>query len=241
MKLITKLGTSAIFDSEKKEIKTYVLEQLAKDVSEFIKQENEIIIVTSGAVGLGKAKLNANGDEDIASRQAYASIGQPILMRAYAEEFSKYNLNVAQFLLTSEDLNHRIRLDNVKQAYANLKKIGIPIVNENDTTAIEELSFGDNDILSWQLMRSLNFDILINYTEKGPLIKNKKIIIRTNNFNPEFYDTVKSSGNGFGGLKSKLECAELATRAGKKYMIAKAGDSVFDILSGKKPSTNFYI
>lgn len=239
MKLIAKLGTSAIFDSEKKEIKTYVLEQLAEDVSEFIKQENEIIIVTSGAVGLGKAKLKTNGDEDIASRQAYAAIGQPILMRAYTEEFSRYNLDVAQFLLTHEDLNNPKKIKNIKDTYNHLIGKAIPIVNENDTTAIEELKFGDNDILSYQLLMKLDFDTLINYTERGALIKNGKTISNTNQFRTEYFDEVGTK-IGFGGLSSKLSAAEKATSTGKQYIIAKAGDSILEVLSGKKPSTKFW-
>jgi glutamate 5-kinase len=242
MKIIVKLGTNAIFDSINNKIKTEVLKKLAIDASNLIKDKNELIVVTSGAVGLGKTRLNGNGKNDVASRQACAAVGQPMLMSAYGDVFSRYNLTTAQFLLTSEDLTNQLRLENLRQAYSHyLNRAVIPIVNENDTTATEELTFGDNDYLSLQLLLALNFDTLINFTEKGALIRNKKIVSLTNIYDSKLYDSLKKSGNGFGGLSSKLAAAEKATRAGKQYIIAKAGDSILEVLEDKKMSTRFYI
>ena len=239
MKLIIKLGTNVIFDSEKKKIRVNIINQLVKDVQKIRKDNHEIIIVTSGAVGCGKNILGGNGE--IATRQAQAAIGQPILMETYRKEFSKYKLNTAQFLLISEDFSNIKRLNNLKQTYSHLSKIAIPIVNENDTTAIDELSFGDNDELSLQLLLHFNFDTLINYTERGALIKDNKKIKLTNQFDSQFYDCLKKSGTGFGGLDSKLKAAKKATEAGKKYIIAKAGDSITEILSDKVHATRFYL
>lgn len=238
MKLITKFGTNAIFDSEKKEIKKQILEQIAKDASKFLKQSNELIIVSSGAVGLGKKILN-EGD-GIALKQAQAAIGQPMLMQEYQNAFNKYKLNIAQFLLTYEDLDSKIRTENINHTYQHLKKNKIiPIINENDTTAIEELSLGDNDNLTTELAIALNFDTIINYTEKGTLLKNKNKIILASIYDSEFYDKIKTNGTGFGGLASKLQAAKKANENNINYFIAKAGENIFKILNGKVEATKF--
>jgi len=238
MKLITKFGTNAIFDSEKQEIKKSVLEQIAKDASEFIKKNNELIIVTSGAVGCGKQILS--GNNGIGLKQAQAAIGQPILMQEYQKAFSKYDTNIAQFLLTYNDLDSKIRTENIKHTYDHLKnKKIIPIVNENDTTAIEELSLGDNDNLTTELAIALRFDTIINYTEKGPLIMGNQKITHTNQFNPDKYKKFENSGTGFGGLKSKLDFAKKARENNINYYIAKAGDPVYKILNAEVDSTRF--
>jgi glutamate 5-kinase len=238
MKIITKLGTNAVFNSETEEIKRPVLERLAKDAYVLLNQGDELIVVSSGAVGCGKQILR--GRAEIGFRQAQAAIGQPILMQEYGAAFNKYNLNIAQFLLTYDDLDSVSRTKKIKQAYEYLKQNRIiPIVNENDTTAIEELSFGDNDALATDLAIKLNFDTIINYTERGALVKDNKPIILTGWFNVEDYDNLKKSGTGFGGLKSKLDSAKKASEAKKQYIIAKAGDSVLDILENKVTVTRF--
>jgi len=240
MKLIAKLGTNAIFDAEKQEIKKQVLDQIAEDAQKFTSPENKLIIVSSGAVGCGKKVLP--GNSKIRLKQAQAAIGQRILMDEYAQAFSKHNLQIAQFLLTYADLESPIRLQNIAETYYHLSsnKI-IPIVNENDTTTTEELSFGDNDVLATELAVKLNFEKIINYTERGALLKNNQPVTSTNQFDPEFYDTLTPKGNGFGGLASKLQSANRALERGIPYVIAKAGDSIADVLSGEAISTEFYI
>ncbi|MFA7708213.1 MAG: hypothetical protein WCX73_04650 [Candidatus Pacearchaeota archaeon] len=243
MKLITKLGTNVIFDSAKQEIKTPILEQLAKDAQMFLNEknkENQLIVVTSGAVGLGSKILT--GNNGVKLRQAQASVGQPRLMQEYISVFDKYSLNVAQLLLTYKDLDSASGIENIKNTYENLKNNNIiPIVNENDVTAIEELKFGDNDSLATQLAMMLDFDMIINYTQRGTLIRQNNLVSLTNNFDYKNYDKLESSGTGFGGLKSKLESAKKTVEAGKQYIIAKAGDSILEILSVKVKATRFYL
>lgn len=236
MKLMIKIGTAAIFDSVKNKIKEDVLEILTRDVSKLIKENNEVIIVTSGAVGCGKEFVKGNNQE---LKQAQSSVGQIILMSKYSEIFSKYNLNIAQFLLSSKDLNEEEKIQNLKETYKHLKGIAIPIVNENDVTSIEELRVGDNDTLASKLFLNMGFDVLIILTEIGALIKNGKQLKKSNSFSVEDYDNINIPLKGFGGLKSKLDCAKEITNAGKKCIIAKAGDSIVDILSGKMKCTEF--
>ena len=238
MKIIIKIGTAAIFDSDSKKIKEKILEKLAGNISELIKEKNEIIIVTSGAVGLGKEIIH--GNEEIGLRQAQASVGQIKLMEKYSEIFSKYNIHVAQFLLNSKDLHEKNRIENLKETYRNLKGKAVPVVNENDVTSIEELKVGDNDTLAAKLLLNMNFDILIILTEIGALIKNNQPLKKSNFFSVDDYDKMDLPSKGFGGLKSKLGCAKLIVNNKKRCIIAKAGDSIINILNGKAVSTEFF-
>jgi len=237
MKIVIKIGTAAIFDSEKKKIKEKILKNLAKDISQLTKEGNEIILVTSGAVGYGKQVIQ--GNDEIGLKQAQASIGQIKLMEKYSSIFSKYKLHIAQFLLNSKDLHEKNRIENLKETYKNIKGKAIPIVNENDVTSIEELKVGDNDTLASQLLLNMDFDVLIILTEIGALIKDNQPLRKSNLFHVEDYDNMNIPQKGFGGLKSKLNCAKLIVNHKKKCIIAKAGDSIVDILNGKAIVTEF--
>ncbi len=232
-----KIGTAAIFDSENKKIKEKILEGIAKDVSKLVREKNEIIIVTSGAVGYGKQIIL--GNEEIGLKQAQAAIGQIKLMERYSTIFSRYNLNIAQFLLNSKDLHEKNRIENLKETYKNLKGKAIPIVNENDVTSIEELKVGDNDALASKLLINMDFDILIILTEIGALIKNNKPLKKSNFFRVDDYDKMNIPSKGFGGLKSKLDCAKIIVHNKKRCIIAKAGDSILDILNERAITTEF--
>jgi glutamate 5-kinase len=237
MKIIIKIGTAAIFDSEKKKIKEKILKNLAKDISRLAREGNEIIIVTSGAVGYGRQIIHGIGE--VGLKQAQASVGQIKLMEKYSSTFARYKLHVAQFLLNSKDLHEKSRIENLKETYKNLKGRAIPIVNENDVTSIEELKVGDNDTLASKLLLNMDFDILIILTEIGALIKNNQPLRKSNFFDVGDYDRMNIPSKGFGGLKSKLDCAKLIVHHKKKCIIAKAGDSIIDILKGKVITTEF--
>ncbi|VVB82302.1 Glutamate 5-kinase [uncultured archaeon] len=237
MKIIIKIGTAAIFDSGKKKVKEKILKKLAKDISQLTREGNEIIVVTSGAVGYGKKIIP--GNEKMGLKQAQAAVGQIKLMEKYSLIFSKYHLQVAQFLLNSKDLNEKNRIDNLKETYKNLMGKAIPIVNENDVTSIEELKVGDNDTLASKLLLNMDFDILVILTEIGALIKNNRPIRKSNLFEVGNYDRMNIPSEGFGGLKSKLECSKLIVHNKKRCIIAKAEDSIIDILNGKTISTEF--
>ena len=239
MKIILKIGTAAIFDSKKQKIKKNIIKSLARDISKLTKRGNEIIIVSSGAVGCGRKLIK--GKNKTGLKQAQASAGQIKLLNKYSKAFSKYNLNIAQFLLTFDDLKDKTKINNIKETYNNLKGQAIPVINENDVTSIEGLSFGDNDVLASKLLLTLNFDTLIILTEVGALIKNKKPILKSNLFSIQDYDTIKIPTKGFGGLKSKLDSAKEITKKGKRCILAKAGDSILKILSKEVSSTEFYL
>ncbi len=237
MKIIIKIGTAAIFDSETKNVREKILDGIARDVLTLTREKNEVIIITSGAVGYGKQIIK--GDGELGLRQAQAAVGQIKLMEKYSSIFSRHNLHIAQFLLNSKDLNEKNKIENLKKTYKNLEGKAIPIVNENDVTSIEELKVGDNDTLASKLLINMNFDVLIILTEIGALIKDNKHIRKSNFFQVEDYDKMDIPSKGFGGLKSKLNCAEEIVHHKKRCIIAKAGDSVIDILNRKAMTTEF--
>jgi len=237
-RIIAKIGTDALVNPDYT-LKSYILENIAKDVSR-LNKEDEIIIVTSGAVACGKRRRRLGGNGGIEMKQVHAAVGQPKLMQAYDEAFSKYGLEVGQLLLTKEDLFNPDRFREIEITYQNMRGLAVPIVNENDTICTTEL-FGDNDKLSLQLLRKFDFRTLINFTQRGALIKNGAPQKGSNHYNYQWYDNLGQSENGTGGLDSKLECAKEAVEAGKNYYIAKAGDSIFDVLSEASVSTRFYI
>jgi glutamate 5-kinase len=141
--------------------------------------------------------------------------------------------------LNSKDLQEKNRIENLKETYKNLKGKVVPIVNENDVTSIEELKVGDNDTLASKLLINMDFDILIILTEIGALIKDKVPIRKSKFFNVEDYDRMNIPSKGFGGLKSKLDSAKFLVNNKKKCIIAKAGDSIINILNKKVTTTEF--
>ncbi|MFA6022624.1 MAG: hypothetical protein WC781_00890 [Candidatus Pacearchaeota archaeon] len=237
MKTIVKIGTGAIYDSKAEKLKMNIIGSLAENIYDMHKRKHEFMIVSSGAVGCGKKYIS--GNDSIAVKQAQAAIGQPILMEAYRKAFNQYNLPVAQFLLSYSDLDSYTKLNNLKQTYDNLRRHAIPIVNENDPTAIEELKFGDNDPLAAELLVKFNFDKLVILTEKGALISEGEIIKYGVSFDYQDYDNLDISMNGSGGLESKLKAAKKAVDNNKECIIALAGDNLMQIINGDKICTRF--
>jgi glutamate 5-kinase len=162
-------------------------------------------------------------------------------MQAYINAFDKYNINVGQFLLTSDNLDNKKRFAILKETYNELvKNKEVPILNENDTIAIEEITFGDNDILAALITRDLNQDILINLTVYDGLLKNNKIAEKASSFDVKDYDEIgMERKEGRGGLKSKLDAAKIVAEAGKIFIISSIKFSIMEILSGKVPQTRF--
>ena len=210
---------------------------LAEGVSDLLEKGNEVIIVSSGAVGCGKGIVKGNGA--IGIKQAQAAVGQIKLMEEFVKAFSLKDLHVAQFLLNVDDLNSS-RKENVFAAYNYLRGEAIPIVNENDVTATSELSFGDNDNLAAEILEKFDFDVLLVLTEMGALICDGKRLMFSDSFSVDDYDCLSTNdGYGFGGLDSKLQVARRVVGMGKKFIVGKAGDDIVEILKGRGVATYF--
>ena len=252
-RIIIKLGTSTLTAGAPR-ISPPHLVDIARQVSQLHASGCQVILVSSGAIAAGKEALNfPDLPKFIPSKQMLAAIGQPRLMSLYTQLFSIYSETVAQVLLTREDLSDRRRYLNARNTFeALLAHQVIPIVNENDTVAIEEIRFGDNDSLSAQVASLVEADLLVLLTDQTGLYTsdprrdaNARLITRveTPTIPDELWQSAggSNSGLGTGGMESKLHAADLARRSGTVVMIARGNDEniLIRIANGETPGTTF--
>ena len=162
MRIVVKVGTSTLAHSTGR-LNIRHVEELVKVLSDLKNAGHQMILVSSGAIGMGVGKLNLPGrPADMPTKQAAAAVGQCELMYTYDKLFSQYNHTVAQILLTSEDVVHQDRRQNFENTMARLLELGaLPIINENDTIATEEIKVGDNDTLGAIVACSVKADLLV--------------------------------------------------------------------------------
>ncbi|MFX0070250.1 MAG: glutamate 5-kinase [Candidatus Hermodarchaeota archaeon] len=250
-KLVIKVSTQMITDGVA-EIYSDKLQAFVKEVSDLISEGYTIIIVSSGAIGCGLAKLGLKKrPNDYKKLQALASVGQIHLMSLYQEEFNKYGLNIGQILLSADDTKDSIRRANVRNTLEVLLEKGIvPIINENDSVAIEELRYGDNDKLSGLVALLLFVDLLIILTDvEGLCDKNPKIHPNYNilknivDIDRDLEKLVEDIDGGitFGGMKSKISTIKKLTNIGIPAIITSFNNKnlLKRILSGEELGTYF--
>lgn len=252
MKTVIKIGTSTLaYPNGRLNIKR--TEELCKIISDLKNSGEDIIIVSSGAIGMGCGKLSLSArPSDMATKQAAAAIGQCELMYTYDSLFSKYNHTVAQILITTSDIKHDDRRENFKTTLNRLLDLNvIPIINENDTIATEEIEFGDNDTLAAIVSINTGADLLILlsdidglYTSDPHKDKNAEIISEVYKIDDEILSLGGSSFSslGTGGMKTKLNAAKMCTENGTDMIIANGADpaSLYRIFNGEKTGTRFY-
>ena len=250
-KIVIKISTQMITDGVA-EIFYDKIRAFVKEVSELIKQGYSIILVSSGAIGCGLAKLGLKSrPKEYKKLQALASVGQIHLMRLYQQEFEKYGLHIGQILLSADDTKDSTRKSNVRNTLEVLLEKGIvPIINENDSVAIEELSYGDNDTLSALVSILLYVDLLIILTDvEGLYDKNPKIhpnskIIRQVDKITEDLEKLAEDIDGkvtFGGMKSKIQAVKKTSIVGIPAIITsfKNSNIIEKILKGEELGTYF--
>ena len=233
-RIVVKIGTNTLSTKDGKMALSRIY-GFIEDLAELKNQGKEIIIVTSGAVGFGAKKLNIPKPDTIETKQACAAIGQAKLMHFYEDAFEKFNITVAQVLLTEDDFDYRNRYLSLKSALNELLSFNvIPIINQNDTVSVFKTkqmiksSFGDNDKLSSLVMSGLNADVLVILTDVNGLYdddprenKNAKLIPIVEEITPEIEALgFDASNGGRGGMKTKLEAAQVATHSGGYAIIA---------------------
>ena len=224
--IILKIGSSNLVDSKGK-LKEKWLQSLAKDIKKLKKKGKEFVIVSSGAIALGKNYLKIKQKNiKIEMSQALASIGQIHLTNIYRKIFEKNKIKIGQILISLDDTEQRRRAINAKRTFENLFKLGaVPIVNENDTTATSEIKYGDNDRLAARVAQIISANILVIFSDVDGLYsssENKKVIKEVSNVDEKIYSFVKNKKNyyGSGGMKTKLEAAKICMNAGCHMAIA---------------------
>ncbi len=251
MRIVIKLGTSTLaHPTGLLNIKR--VEELCKVMSDLKNAGHEIIIVSSGAIGMGAGKLFLNEKpKDVRTKQAAAAVGQCELMYTYDKLFSEYNHTVAQILITGDDVDHSERRSNFENTMLRLLELGaIPIINENDSVATNEIVIGDNDTLGAIVAKSINADLLILLSDIDGLFtadphkdKNAVLLETVEGITPEIESMTGGAGSklGTGGMTTKLNAAKIATEAGIDMVIANGREPavLYDIIEGKKAGTKF--
>ena len=249
-RIVVKVGTSTLtYDTGKMNIKR--IDELARTISDLHNSGKEIILVSSGAIGVAVGKLGlSERPQETNIKQALAAVGQCELMYLYDKMFSEYNNTVAQILLTKDDIAIPRRKRNTQSTFNTLLEMGIiPVVNENDTVSTDEIEIGDNDNLSAMVAELVNADLLVLFSDIDGLYdhdphidKNAKIIPVVEDVE-SVRDTAGAAGTkrGTGGMVTKLDAAERATHSGINMIIANGNDvkKLYDILEGKPVGTLF--
>jgi len=259
-KIVIKIGTSSItkkncdITKENCSVDPVFMESVAAQVFKLRQEGKEVIIVSSGAIGVGLYELGiAPKPQEIPIRQAAAAVGQGILMHYWSEAFAKYGMKVAQILLTYDFYSDRVSYLNLRNSISTLLEYGVvPIINENDCTCTNEIEaiFGDNDKLSAMVASKIDADLLIILSDiDGLFDKNPKthsdarLLPLVERITPEIesYGGDPTSFKGIGGMRTKIKAAKICSMAGCHVLIANGEieNVVLKILSGEEIGTLF--
>ncbi len=252
-RVVVKIGTNTL--SKGGRVDTAYVGRIAKQICELIKNGREVLIITSGAIGMGAGKLKlARRVTDTKMRQACAAIGQPLLMDEYRKAFEKHRVKIAQILVTTEVLNHRRTYLNLRNSVETLLKLKVvPVINENDSVSTEEIgtAFGDNDKLSALVASKIDADLLIMLSDIDALYEKDPRRYPDAKVIPVVFEITKeiarSAGgktgheHAVGGMKTKIEAAKIASDAGCRMVLAngRARDVIGRIMAGADIGTVF--
>lgn len=251
MRVVIKIGTSTLTHSTGN-LNIRLVEELCKIISDIKNAGNEVIMVSSGAIAMGTSKLSlAERPKDIPTKQAAAAVGQCELMYFYDKLFSDYRQTVAQVLIIADDLKNIQRAEHFGNTMERLLQLGaIPIINENDTVATDELTVSDNDTLSAIVAVTVRADLLILLSDIDGLYSADPHIDPTARLIPlveEITDDIDGvaggsiSGLGTGGMATKVKAAKMCMQSGTDMVIANGANPhiLYDIVDGKRVGTKF--
>jgi glutamate 5-kinase len=242
--IVVKVGTNAICDPSGRPDQR-AIDELARQVAKVMQQGVAVTLVASGAIGSGVAELGLPGrPKTMPHLQAAAAVGQGQLMRIFHDMFAQYGLKVGQVLLTRDDIEHRTRYLNIRNTLRALGELkALPIINENDTVAVDEIRFGENDILAALVTTMLGADVAVFLTNVDGLIRDGQVVDVVDRVDDEALSlaTPRRSSLGSGGMASKLQAVDLITRAGLAAVIANARtpDVLARLLAGQTLGTVF--
>lgn len=251
MRLVIKVGTSTLAHQSGK-LNIRRVEELTKVLSDLKNAGHQIVLVSSGAIGMGVGKLNLPGrPTDMPTKQAAAAVGQCELMYTYDKLFSEYNHTVAQILITGEDIENNVRRVHFINTMEKLLELGaLPVINENDTVATAEIAVGDNDTLAAIVAVNIGAEELILLTDIDGLYtadpkndKDAKIIRVVDRIDDNIKKLAGGAGSalGTGGMATKIHAAEICTSNGVDMIIANGSNPqiLYDILEGEGRFTYF--
>ncbi|MBR2935368.1 MAG: glutamate 5-kinase [Oscillospiraceae bacterium] len=251
MRIVVKVGTSTLAHPTGR-LNIRHVEELVKVLSDLKNAGHEVVLVSSGAIGMGVGKLNLPGKpSDMPTKQAAAAVGQCELMYTYDKLFAQYNHTVAQILLTGEDIDHEDRRQNFENTIYRLLELGaLPVINENDTVATAEIKVGDNDTLGGIVACTVKADLLVLLSDieglytadprKDPSATLIPVVEKVT-AEVEALGGGVGSGLGTGGMATKLRAAKMVTAAGCDMIIANGEKPalLYDIVDGKPVGTRF--
>ena len=251
MRIVIKIGTSTLAHSTG-HLNIRRVEEMCKIISDMKNAGNKVILVSSGAIGMGVGKLGLSSrPSDIPTKQAAAAVGQCELMYTYDRIFSQYHHTVAQLLITGEDVKNETRHNNFNNTLERLLELNaIPVINENDTVATEEIVIGDNDTLAAIVACSVKADKLILlsdidglYTADPHTDPEAKLIPFVYSIDEKLCSLAggTASEQGTGGMVTKLQAAKICMECGCEMIITNGNnpENLYDILDGKTVGTTF--
>jgi glutamate 5-kinase len=249
-KLVIKIGSSLLVADGK--LREKWLKNFTANIADLVKKDFQITIVSSGAIALGRSFLKVSSSKlSLEEKQAAAAIGQIQLMSFYRDFFQKLNLNVAQILLTASDCNARDRYLNSKNTIETLLKNHIiPIINENDTVAVDEIKIGDNDRLAARVAQMISAEILILFSDIDGLYDQNPKTTKNARLIPEVLTISKKIENmaggtvsevGTGGMITKILAAKMLVNSGCETVIANgtSDNALQKLVEGKQNFTIF--
>lgn len=251
-RIVVKVGTSTLAHSDSGKLNLSRIEHLIRELADLHNAGKEIIFVTSGAIAAGIGKMNLKSKpETIPENQALAAIGQGILMHIYEKFFAEYGQTMGQILLTKENAIDEHARENSRNSLMAILNMGaIPVINENDAVAVDEIKIGDNDNLSAMVAVLVNADVLIILTDIDGLYNghpkvdgNAKLISEVKEINSEIEKIAGGAGTklGTGGMFTKIQAAKLATRNGISTLIISGRniENLRRVLDGEEIGTIF--
>ncbi len=251
MRIVVKIGTSTLAYATG-QLNIRRVEELCKTMSDIRNAGHELILVSSGAIGMGVGKLGLRTrPRDIPTKQAAAAVGQCELMYVYDKLFSEYHHTVAQLLITADNLSNETRHANFTNTLNRLLELGaVPVINENDTVATDEIVIGDNDTLAAMVAESVEANLLVLLSDidglytadphADPTAKLLPVVHRVDD-GIRALAGVSSTDQGTGGMVTKLRAAEICLNCGCEMVIANGSEPMllYDIVEGKPVGTRF--
>lgn len=253
-RIVIKIGSSSLTHSSTGKINLTKLEKLVRILTDLKNSGKEVILVSSGAIAVGRNKTHITDFENttLAEKQAFAAIGQAQLMMIYQKLFAEYGQTAAQVLMTKFTIMNNLSRKNAENTFEELLKLGaIPIVNENDTVSTYEIEFGDNDRLSAMVSAVVGADLLILlsdidglYTDDPNSNPDAEFIDIVPEITDEFLNMGKATSGsnvGTGGMSAKLAAAKIATESGADMVISNGNDlmNIYRIINGESCGTLF--